>query len=55
MSKPNIIVRMGARNWDAHVKTAEGSYVTFDFRKMTSKQRSDFHRELLNAFRKARQ
>lgn len=48
----NIIIRKGAAHWDAKVLVpTTGEYVTFDFRKMTSRQRSDFHRELMNGFR----
>lgn len=54
MTKPNIIVRMGAANWDAKVRRPDGSYVHFDFRKMQKKERSAFHRELMNAFRASR-
>jgi hypothetical protein len=54
MSKPaNLIIRMGANNWDARVRKADGSLVRFDFRKV-SKERSAFHRELMNAFRAQR-
>lgn len=50
--KPNIIIRMGAAHWDARVRKDAGSdFVTFDFRKMTKRERSDFHREFMNAFR----
>jgi len=54
MSKPNIIVRMGATHWDARVRKPDGEYVRFDFKSMTSKERSTFHRELMNAFRATR-
>lgn len=49
--KPNIIIRMGASHWDAQVRGSDGKLVHFDFSKMTRRQRSDFHRELMNAFR----
>lgn len=54
MSNPNVVIRMGASNWDARVKTADGSYVRFDFRSMERKERSAFHREFMNAFRESR-
>lgn len=53
MRKPNVIIRMGAAHWDARVKSADGSFVRFDFRGMDKRQRSDFHREFMNAFREA--
>jgi hypothetical protein len=49
--KPNVIIRMGAAHWDATVRGADGKFVTFDFHKMTRRERSDFHREFMNAFR----
>jgi hypothetical protein len=52
--KPNIIIRMGAAHWDAYVRGADGKMVHFDFLKMDRKQRSNFHRELMNAFRASR-
>lgn len=52
--KPNVIIRMGASNWDARVKTNSGEYVRFDFKTMEKRERSTFHRELMNAFRAAR-
>jgi len=55
MTKPNLIIRMGASHWDARVRTEAGEFVRFDFRSMEKKQRSAFHRELMNAFRAARQ
>ena len=51
MKKPNIIIRMGAAYWDARVLVGN---VRFDFRKMEKKQRSEWHREFMNAFRAAR-
>lgn len=51
MNKPRVIIRMTAAHWDAQVRTLDGSYVTFDFRKMDKKARSTFHREFMNAFR----
>jgi hypothetical protein len=53
MNKPNIIIRMGAANWDARVRSGD-TYVRFDFRAMDKKQRSEFHRELMNAYRAQR-
>lgn len=56
MSKPaNLIIRMSATNWDARVRKDDGTYVRFDFRTMQSKERSGFHRELMNAFRATQQ
>jgi hypothetical protein len=52
--KLNIIIRMGAAHWDAKVRDAAGKLFHFDFRKMDKKRRSDFHRELMNAFRASR-
>lgn len=49
--KANIIIRMGAAHWDAQVRGGDGSTVLLDFRKMDRRQRSDFHREFMNAFR----
>lgn len=49
--EPNIIIRMGAAHWDARVRVKDGSFVHFNFRTMEKKQRSDFHRELMNGFR----
>jgi len=54
MNKPNIIIRMGAGNWDARVRDSKGNFVRFNFRKMDKKGRSTFHRELMNAFRASR-
>lgn len=51
MKKSSIVIRMGAANWDAQVKDKEGNWVTFNIRKMDKRQRSDFHREFMNAFR----
>lgn len=52
-SKARIIIRMGAAHWDARVKH-KGEVLTFNFRTMTKRQRSDFHRELMNGFRASR-
>ena len=51
--KPNIIIRMGAAHWDARVNS-NGSQVHFDLRAMDKKERSVFHRELMNAYRATR-
>jgi len=51
MKKPSIVIRMGAANWDCKVKDKNGAWVTFNLRTMEKKQRSDFHREFMNAFR----
>jgi hypothetical protein len=55
VSKANIIIRMGATNWDARVRSASGDMVRFDLRAMEKKERSVFHRELMNAFRATQQ
>jgi hypothetical protein len=52
--KPNLIIRMGAANWDARVRKADGEFAHFNFRTMEKKERSTFHRELMNAFRASR-
>jgi hypothetical protein len=52
--KPNVIIRLGAANWDARVRRPDGTYTRFDFRTMNKREKSDFHRELLNAFRTVR-
>lgn len=52
--KANVIIRMGAANWDANVRRPDGSFVRFDFKSMERKERSTFHRELMNAFRASR-
>ena len=52
--KARIIIRMGAAHWDARVKDKDGNVITFDFRTMDKKQRSNFHREFMNAFRASR-
>lgn len=51
MKTPSIIIRMGAAHWDAQVKDKDGNWVTFNLRTMEKRQRSDFHREFMNAFR----
>lgn len=52
--KARIIIRMGAAHWDARVQGPNGNVITFDFRTMDKRARSDFHRELMNAFRASR-
>lgn len=52
--KPRVIIRMGAAHWDCKVRSLDGKYVSFDFRKMDKKARSTFHREFMNAFRASR-
>jgi hypothetical protein len=55
MRKPNVVIRMGASHWDVKVFVPSvKDYVEFDMRKMTGRQRSDFHREFMNAFRQGR-
>lgn len=52
--KPNVIIRMGAPAWEVSVLVPTvGEYVTFDMRKMTGKEKSNFHREFMNAFRES--
>lgn len=53
--KANVIIRMGAANYDVRVRGTDGNFVRFDLRAMEKKQRSTFHREFMNAFRKSRQ
>jgi len=50
MSKPNVVIRMGAAEWTVKVRNND-QYVLFDLRAMDKKQRSNFHREFMNAFR----
>lgn len=52
--KTNVIIRMGAAYWDARVFSKDGE-THRDFRTMDKKERSEFHRELMNAFRATRQ
>jgi hypothetical protein len=54
MKKPNVVIRMGAAHWDAQVRGSDDTMAHFDFRAMDKKQRSAFHRELMNAFRSTR-
>jgi hypothetical protein len=49
----NIIIRMGAAEWSARVRH-NGEFIKFDFRRMDRKERSTFHRELMNAVRAQR-
>lgn len=54
-NKPNLVIRMGAAHWDVHVRVLNGEMKLLrDFRKMTGKERSNFHREFMNAFRRTR-
>lgn len=55
MKKYNLIIRMGAAHWDARARGADGKFVHFNLRTMEKKHRSQFHRELMNAFRRERQ
>lgn len=48
--KPRIIIRMGAAHWDARV-THNDHVIPFNFRTMTKRQRSDWHREFMNGIR----
>ena len=53
-NKPRIVIRMGAPAWEVKVFIPSANdFVTFDMRKMTGRQRSDFHREFMNAFRES--
>jgi hypothetical protein len=54
MSNHNITIRMTAAHWDVRVRAADGNIVTFDHRHMDKKERSTFHRELMNAYRASR-
>lgn len=48
--KHNVVIRMGAANWDATINHKD-TPVRFDFRTMTREERSAFHREFMTAFR----
>lgn len=52
--KPNVIIRLGAGNYDVRVRDAAGQFVRFDLRAMTKDQRRNFHREFMNAYRQNR-
>lgn len=54
MKKPNVIIRMGAANYDVRVRGDDGAFVRFDLRTMQKRERSTFHREFMNAFRASR-
>ena len=49
--KNNITIRMGGAHNDVTVRGADGVPVVFNRNKMTKKANSEFHRELMNAFR----
>jgi hypothetical protein len=49
--KNNVTIRMGAAYNDVTVRAADGSAVVFNRRTMSKRENSDFHRELMNAFR----
>jgi hypothetical protein len=49
----NVIIRMGAANYDCRVRGADGEFVRFDLRSMSKDQRRDFHREFMNTYRAA--
>ena len=53
--KPNIIIRMGAAYYDARVRGADGNYTHFNLRKLDKKQQHVFRRELVKAFRIAKE
>lgn len=55
MKSHNVIIRLGAANYDVRVRGADGEFVRFDLRAMDKKQRSNFHREFMNAYRQSRQ
>jgi hypothetical protein len=52
--KANVIVRLGAANYDVRVRGADGALVRFDLRAMDKNQRRNFHREFMNAYRQNR-
>jgi hypothetical protein len=47
----SVTIRMGAPYWDVTIRTRDG-IKTYDLRTMDKAQRSVFHREFMNAFRK---
>lgn len=53
MTKPNIIIRMGAPYFDARVRGADGTFVHFNLRKLDKSGLHAFRRELVKAFREA--
>lgn len=55
MSKPNIIIRMGAPYFDARVRGADGNFVHFNLRKLDKRAQHEFRRELVKAFRISRE
>lgn len=56
--KHNVVIHMGAADWSARVRVQEkfhpDTWAVFNFRTMERKERSTFHRELMNAFRASR-
>lgn len=55
MSKPNIVIHMGASKFTADVRGADGNMVRFNLHKMTAKEQHVFRRELTFAFRQSRE
>lgn len=49
-----IVVHMGADDWSAKVRGKDGRWHHWDFRKMAKKDKSAFHRDLMNYFRSTR-
>jgi len=49
----NVIIRMGAANYDCRVRGADGQLVRFDLRAMDKEGRRNFHREFMNTYRAA--
>jgi len=52
--KPNVIIRMGASKWTAHVRTGN-EVVAFDLNKLDKRGQHAFRVELTKAFRQSRQ
>lgn len=52
--KSNITIRMGANGFTASVRS-NGTVRIFDIAKMTKQQEHNFRRELVMAYRKARE
>lgn len=54
MAKHTVTIRMGAAHWDATIAHND-TKLHFNLRQMAKRERSDFHREFMNAFRATRQ
>jgi hypothetical protein len=50
MKQHTVTIRMGAPYWDATINHND-TKLHFNFRQMAKRDRSDFHREFMNAFR----